>query len=123
MSIYHGWLSTAINKEKDSVFYFYLPKDLFVGRTTRGRARLGLGKVENIFKKSIFFNAYPKMEFKKKDKIERNHNLIIPHKFYMENSLPPLCFDIACVVNMESVSLFQRQHLKLSLKRMSSGGK
>lgn len=36
---------------------------------------------------------------------------------------PPSCFDIACVVNMESVSLFQRQHLKLSLKRMSSGGK
>lgn len=63
---------------------------------------------------------------KKWDKVERHHNLIVQHKFYIRGaapSPPPLCFDIACVVNMESVSLFQRQHLKLSLKRMSSGGK
>lgn len=35
----------------------------------------------------------------------------------------PLNFDTAYVENMESVSSLERQHLELSLKLMSSGGK
>ena len=100
--------------------YFFYPRQYDcnpAGQTDESRKA---AKMENMPKK-INLCAHPRMMIKNEDMIERN--LIKQPKFYKESSPPPLCFDIACVVNMESVSLFQRHHLKLSLKRMSSGGK